>query len=83
VSSSSVRIYDKTYKILNEIAGQTGKSKQEILDKAIEEYRRKEFIMEANKAYAVLRNNSEKWQEETKEREEWDATLEDGLEDEQ
>ncbi|MDO9534724.1 MAG: toxin-antitoxin system protein [Bacillota bacterium] len=81
VSSTNVRIYDRTYKIINEIASQTGKSKQEILDKAVEEYRRKQFLIEANKAYAALKNNTEKWQEEIKEREEWDVTLEDGLRD--
>ncbi len=80
--SVNVRINERTYKVINEIAGQSGKSKQEILDNAVEEYRRKLFLMEANKAYSALRNNQEKWQEEIQEREEWDATLEDSLKNE-
>ncbi|MBZ4687924.1 MAG: hypothetical protein PWQ96_702 [Clostridia bacterium] len=81
MGSSTVRISDDTLKILREIANQAGKPMQEILDKAIEEYRRKQFLIEANKAYANLKNNPQKWQEELKERKEWDSTLADGLED--
>ena len=80
MNSSTVRINVKTFKILNEIVKNTGMSKQEILDKAIEDYRRKEFIREANEAYSFLKKDNEKWQEEINERHEWDVTLEDGLE---
>ncbi len=82
MGGSTVRVNEKTIKNLNEIVKKTGQSKQEILDRAVEEYRRKHFIMEANKAYTFLKNNPEKWQEEIKEREEWEITLEDGLRDE-
>ena len=82
MGSVNVRIHDKTYNIISEIACKNGESRQDILDRAIEDYRRKQFIMEANKAYDILKNNPEKWQSEKKEREEWDVTLNDGLEDE-
>jgi len=81
MSSSTIRINDKTFKALNEIVKSTGRSKQEILDKAVEDYRRNQFIKEANEAYSVLKKDTQKWQEETDERYEWDATLEDGLEE--
>jgi len=83
LGSSTVRINDKTLKVLKELAHQADKSLQEILDKAVEDYKRKQFLMEANEAYAALKNDPEKWQEEIKEREEWDIALEDGQEEDQ
>ena len=47
-----------------------------IIDRAIEKYRRQSFIT-ANKAYLALRENSEAWESELKERLEWDDTLAD------
>ncbi len=81
MNSSTIRINAKTFKILNEIVKSTGKSKQEILDKAIEDYRRNQFLKEANEAYAALKRDPKEWQEELKERKEWDVTMEDGLSD--
>jgi hypothetical protein len=52
---------------------------QVILDKAIEDYRRRCFLEEVNKAYAALRQNPGAWAEVEKERTEWDGTLADGL----
>jgi hypothetical protein len=52
---------------------------QALLDKAIEEYRRKRFLEEVNAAYATLRQNPDAWAAVEQERAEWDATLEDGL----
>ncbi|GBF35339.1 programmed cell death antitoxin YdcD [Desulfocucumis palustris] len=52
---------------------------QTVLDKAIENYRRKCFLEEANRAYEALRNNPEAWKAELNERAEWDVTLNDGL----
>lgn len=52
-----------------------------VLDRAIEEYRRKRFLKAANNAYAALRSNEQAWQEEQAERNAWDATLSDDIED--
>ncbi|MBD2692854.1 hypothetical protein [Anabaena catenula] len=43
--------------------------------------KRKQFLLAANKAYAELRNNPELWQDELAERELWEQTLNDGLEE--
>ena len=57
------------------------KSIQAVLEQAIEQYRRQQFLEAANQAYIALRNNnSEAWQEELEERSAWDITLQDGLE---
>ncbi len=54
---------------------------QVILDRAIELYRRQRFLEESNRAFAALRANSKRWKSEQAEREAWDATLADGLEE--
>lgn len=78
---SNVRVTDNTWKTLREIATQAGESMQVILEKAVEDYRRKILLEEANKAYLALKNDSEAWQDEKKERLEWDETLKDNLEE--
>jgi len=78
--SSTVRITPEARKSLREIADSTGQSMQEVLSKAIEDYRRKTFLETANAAFAALRNDARAWKQEQEEREAWDATLSDGLE---
>ncbi len=79
--SATVRIREETKVILQELAAETGKPMQTILDLAIEEYRRQRFLQEANKAYAALRKNPKAWKAELSERKEWDATMADNQED--
>jgi len=55
---------------------------QEILDKAVELYRRQRFLEESNRAFEALRANTTAWEEEEAERKAWDATLADDLEKE-
>jgi hypothetical protein len=55
---------------------------QGILDKAVEDYRRKCVLERANAGYAALRAAPEAWNEELAERADWEATLSDGLDDE-
>ncbi len=79
--TSTVTIANTSYKILAEISATSGKSIQAVLEQAIEQYRRQQFLEAANQAYIALRNNnSEAWQEELEERSAWDITLQDGLE---
>ncbi len=79
--STNMRVYNKTYSQIDKIAHQLKISKQEALDQAVESYRRELFLREANNAYAALRNDHEAWQNEKEEREAWDYTIQDGLED--
>ncbi len=76
----TVEIGNTSYKMLQEIAARSGESIPQILDKAIEQYRKQKFLEEANQAYTALRNNPEAWAGEIEEREAWDVTLADGLE---
>ena len=53
----------------------------EVLDKAIENYRRQRFLAGLNADFAALRKNKAAWAEELADRRMWDASLADGLED--
>lgn len=81
MSSVTLRISETARETLRKLAVQTGESMQKTLDKAIEAYRRQRFLEEANAAFQALRKNPEAWKEEQEEREVWDITLADGLED--
>jgi hypothetical protein len=50
---------------------------QAVLDKAIEDYRRRCFLEEANRAFAALRKDRNAWKAEVDERRAWDSTLAD------
>jgi predicted CopG family antitoxin len=82
MSSATVRISEHARETLRELAARTGESMQTVLDRAIEDYRRRRFLEEANAAFATLRDKPEAWREELEEREEWDHTIADGLSDE-
>lgn len=75
MAAPTIRINEKTLSDLREIAKHTGQSVQAVLDRAIEEYRRKMFLEEANAAFDALRKDSKAWAQEETERAEWDATL--------
>lgn len=73
--TSTVTIGNTFYNILAELSASSGKSIQAVLEQAIEQYRRQQFLEAANQAYITLRNNPEVWQEELEERSLWDITL--------
>ena len=82
MASETVRVKPETHAKLRALAEKAGTSMPEIVDRAIEAYRRQKLLDETNQAYARLRDDGEAWADELKERGEWDATLADGLEDE-
>lgn len=55
---------------------------QALLEKAVEAYRRQRFLEESNRAFEALKASPEAWKSEQVEREAWDVTLADGLEEE-
>jgi hypothetical protein len=81
MASETVRIKPETHAKLKELAELEGEPIPEILDKAIEAYRRQKFLEEVNRSFAKLRGDEKAWAQEQAERREWDATLADGLED--
>jgi len=74
-----VRISERSYRTLKDLAKTEGDTLQHILDKAVEDYRRASFIREANAEYAALKDDPAAWADELQERAEWEQTVGDGL----
>jgi predicted transcriptional regulator len=77
---STVRISDHGRDLLGQLAEQTGSTMTEILDAALESYRRQHFLQEANRAYAALAADSDASKDYRKELNALESTLDDGLE---
>ena len=74
----TTRISVPAHRVLQELARHTGKSMQEILDAAIETYRRQRFLEEASAAFGAMKADAKSWKAEQDERGLWDNTLTDG-----
>jgi hypothetical protein len=76
---SQVQVTDETQRVLQTLSQETGRSIPEILDKAVEEYRRKVFFEGVDRDYKTLKADPEAWSQEVQERQLFDNTLMDGL----
>ena len=79
--STTIRVTSQARDTVREISQITGKRQQEVIDAAVEVYRRQILLEKANTAYAALRSDQSAWKSETVERAAWDATLADGAEE--
>src|SRR5438132_3243950 len=79
MSAPTVTISEKSYQLLKQLAEQTGQTTVDVLDEALDTYRRRLFFEQLNAGYAELRADSEAWADHLSERKLWDATLMDGL----
>ncbi|MFM8926460.1 MAG: toxin-antitoxin system protein [Microcystis panniformis] len=75
-----ISISEAAHKTLLALVDSSGDTLPTVLDKAIENYRRYVFLVQANEAFAALRKNETLWQEEISERQTWEQTLADGVE---
>jgi len=78
--SATIRITNRSRETVRELARDMGLQQQEVLDRAVEAYRRQLFLQSANVAYAALRGNPTAWAAEERERATWDSTVGDGAE---
>jgi hypothetical protein len=65
--------------MLQDLATRTGQPMIDVLDNALDVYRRKLFFDQMNAGYAELRADTQAWAEHEAERKLWDTTLMDGL----
>ena len=79
--TTTVRITEKAQGVLREIADRSGVSMQDVLDRAVEVYRRHLILNEANRAYSIMKADPDLWNAELSERRLWESTLSDGIED--
>jgi hypothetical protein len=80
--STTIRVSEKTRATLHELARDEDAPMAEVVERAIEQYRRARFLDAVNAGYAALRADPVAWAEVEAERRLWDATLADGLEEE-
>ncbi len=80
--AQTARISSRSDSIIKEMILLTGYSKVEIIEHALEAYQRNERIRLMNEAYQNLQSDPSTWRKELQEREEWEGTLNDGLEEE-
>ena len=80
MSSTTIRVSEKTHRVLQELASAIGAPMSDVVDQALELYRRQRMFAQANATYAALRADpvaSAAWDAEIAA---WDAALADGLE---
>ncbi len=79
-ATTTIRISRDVYNVIKYLAKKKNKNIQDIVEKAVNEYKKRRFFEEMNNAYSKLKSNKKHWEEEKKERELWDVSLSDGLE---
>jgi hypothetical protein len=79
VSAPTVRLSEASHRILEELAQKTGQTPTDVLDKALNAYRRKVFFEELNAGYAALRADPQAWAQWQDEIRSMDGCLMDGL----
>ena len=75
MASKNIRVSEETMIYLKELSKKANTSMQDIVQKAVEDYRRNMILEETNTAFMKLKGDTKAWQEEEIERKEWEATL--------
>jgi hypothetical protein len=81
-ATSTVRVKAHVHTTLQALARELNEPIQDVLEEAVERFRRQRMIELHNQAYAALKADPDAWRAELAERALWDATLADGLEPE-
>ncbi|MEX2188415.1 MAG: ribbon-helix-helix protein, CopG family [Pirellulales bacterium] len=81
MASATVRIDSETHAKLRALADAAGQPMPAVLRQAIDAYARAQFLDGLDRDFAALRANPTAWSEEQRERNAWDATLSDGMDD--
>jgi predicted transcriptional regulator len=78
--STTIRVRKDIYNTIKSLAVQQNGKIQDVIEQAVNEYKKKKFFEELNAGYTRLRADPQAWAEEKSERKAWEATLRDGLE---
>jgi len=82
MAGTQVRVSNSTHQTLRSLSIEAGESMQTIIEQAVEQYRRRRFLEGLNQDFKTLKEDTQSWQEELEERQLWDKTLLDGVENE-
>ena len=74
-TAQTITISEAAHQLLRELADLEKTSTEEVLDRALENYRRELFWKQTNEAFAALKADPEAWAEELAERALWDNAL--------
>jgi hypothetical protein len=80
-SGTTVRVRDHVHATLQSLSSEMGESIQDVVEEAVEAFRRQRMLDQHNAAYAALKADPQRWQEELAERRGWDRANADRLED--
>jgi len=80
--AQTARISSRSDLIIQEMVSLTGHSKVEVIEHALETYRRNERMRLMNEAYQTLQSDKSAWKEELKDRKELEGTIADGFDEE-
>jgi hypothetical protein len=75
MSAPTVRISQASHRILKELAQRTGQTMMDVLDKALDAYRRTQFFEQLNDGDAELQADPKAWAEHLAERKQRDEPL--------
>ena len=75
--SGTVRISDASHRTLRELSEREHVSMQTVVERAIEDYRRRRFLESLNQSFARLGEQDRR--DEAAERDEWNVTTSDGI----
>lgn len=79
MSTTMIRVRNDIHTALRRLAEEQHITMQDVLSRALEDYRRAVFFERARQSYADLRADPGAWELEMEERAAWDGTLMDGL----
>src|SRR5438067_487242 len=79
MATPTISISEASHRVLRELAEQTDQTMGEVLERALDDYRRKVFFQGLAADFAALKADPEAWADELEERRLWEATLTDGL----
>lgn len=78
--SLTVRISSSTHVALKGLSKSTGKSMQDLLSEAVDEFRRKWILAASDAALREMKKDPKAWKAYMAEQKLWEGTLADGLE---
>lgn len=78
----NIRISEKALEVVRHISRQKGLDVSDVLDRAVESYRREVFLDEVSRSFQTLKEDSEAWRAEVEERSLWDNSVADGVDQE-
>lgn len=81
MDTTTVRINRQTYNDIKTLANKEKKKIHQIIDLAIQHYKKIQYFQELNQSYSLLRDDQEAWNEEQNERTTWEVSLSDGIDE--